>query len=179
MKHLFYVLGMVLAMCCCSTKGVNTTSNSSESKNEPDVNYLYKVYDLTTDNLDFDLYGFSGNESFGRWTYGDTAILDLKAAPMSEFTAKLDISMIGVAGEPLEFDINVNGDVISHVSTNGGEPVYVNVPKERVGMDGSARIFFLFKNATYPSKYNPENTDPRKLGFALRGITLYGYSLKQ
>lgn len=174
-RILFYALGMVVAMCCCSTK--EDKASSSESK-DSNINYLYSSYDLTQENPGCDLYGFSGNESFGRWTYADTAIIDLKVAPMAEFTAKLDLSMIGVVGEALEFDVNVNGDVISHVSTNGGEPVFVNVSKEKLGMDGSARLFFMFKNATLPSKYNPDNKDPRKLGFALRGITVYGYSLK-
>lgn len=176
MKRIMYVFGMVLALCCCSTKE-NTTA-SSESNNDSKVNYLYSTYDFTQEPVGCDIYGFSGNESFGRWTYGDTAIIDLKTAPLAEFTAKFDISMIGVVGEPLVFDVNVNGNVVSHVSTNGGEPIFVNVSKECVGVDGSARIFFIFKNASVPAKYNPENKDPRKLGLALRGMTVYGYSLK-
>ena len=102
------------------------------------------------------------------------------AAPMAEITVRLDVDrVITPESEPFEFDVEVNGARVSHIATNGNNSVYVNVPKENLGADGSARLIFIFKNAAKPGKYNPENPDPRKLGFALSGITVYGYSLKK
>lgn len=179
MKHIMYVLGMVLAMCSCSTKEEKVTS-SEESKVDSGVNHLYQYYDFRQEEPGCEFSGFSGSNAFGRWSSGDTAIVDLMAAPMAEITVKLYIDrVICPDSEPFEFDVEVNGDRLSHYSINGHSSVYVNVPKENLGADGSARLIFIFKNAAKPSKYNPENEDPRKLGFAVTDITVYGYSPKK
>ncbi len=177
-----YVVGMTLAMCCCSTKEEKApVSGSTEikSESESDVNHLYSYYDFRQENPGCEISGFSGNENFGRWSNGDTATIDLMAAPMSEVTVKLDVDRVICPDEPLKFDVEVNGEHLSHISTNGNSSVFVNVPKDNLGADGSIRMMFIFENAAKPSKYNPENHDGRKLGFALSGITLYGYSLKK
>lgn len=99
---------------------------------------------------------------------------------MAEITARLDIDRVVTPDDiPFVFNVEVNGERVAHISTSGNNSVYVNVPKENLGADGSARLIVIFENAALPGKYNPENPDPRKLGFALSGITVYGYSLKK
>ena len=178
MKRIMYALGMALALCCCSSKEDKASSDGFESESK--VNHIYSYYDLREENPGCDIYGFCSKEDFGRWSNGDTVIVDLMAAPMAEITVRLDVDrVITPESEPFEFDVDVNGARVSHIATNGNNSVYVNVPKENLGADGSARLIFIFKNAAKPGKYNPENPDPRKLGFALSGITVYGYSLKK
>lgn len=179
MKHIMYVWGMLLAMCCCSSKE-DKSPVAEETKRDSGVNHLFAYYDLRNEDPGCEISGFSGCEGFGRWSNGDTAIVDLMAAPMAEITAKLYIDrVICPDSEPFEFDVEVNGDRLSHYAVNGHSTVYVNVPKENLGADGSARLVFIFKNAAKPGKYNPENHDGRKLGFAVTDITVYGYSQKK
>ncbi|MCQ2189855.1 MAG: hypothetical protein MJZ00_08125 [Paludibacteraceae bacterium] len=179
MKSIMYFLGMAFAMCCCSSKQEPVEAAAqSESEKDSNVNHFYSFYDFSKEDPGCEFSGFSGDESFGRWSSGDTSTIDLMTAPMAEFTARLDVHRIGTEGEPIEFDVLVNSEPVSHVSTNGHESVYVNVSKENVGADGSARLMLAFKNAAKPSKYNPESKDPRKLGIALSSVTVYGYSMK-
>ncbi len=178
MKNVIYFLGMVLAMCCCSSKEDKASVAASEGATD-NVTHLYTYYDFRKENPGCEIEGFSGSDDFGRWSNGDTATVELMAAPMAEITLRLDVDRVITPRDiPFVFDVEVNGAKIAHLSTNALSTVYVNVPKENIGADGSARVKFIFENAAQPSKYNPENTDGRKLGFALSGITLYGYSLK-
>ncbi|MBR5210913.1 MAG: hypothetical protein UH850_11690 [Paludibacteraceae bacterium] len=179
MKRIMYVLGMVFALCCCSSNG-DKASSDAINDNGSNVNYLYSYYDFRQENPGCDIYGFCSKEDFGRWSNGDTVIIDLMAAPMAEITARLDIDRVVTPDNiPFVFNVEVNGERVAHISTTGNNSVYVNVPKENLGADGSARLIVVFENAALPGKYNPENPDPRKLGFALSGITVYGYSLKK
>lgn len=183
MKKLFYaVFGLAALFTSCTSPvnvnegKVNTPSVYVEGKGN--VSNIFSFYDFTQENPGCEINGFCGNEDFGRWTNADTAIIDLNTAPMAEFTVKLNIDrVITPETEPLVFDVQVNGEKIAHEATNGGI-IYINVPKEKVGADGFARLLFLFENAAKPSKYNPQNTDPRKLGFGLRNVTVYGYSVR-
>ncbi len=178
-KKFFYALGMVFAMCCCSSNGDNVSYDAINDY-ESNVTHLYSYYDLRQENPGCDIYGFCDKEDFGRWSNGDTVIIDLMAAPMAEITVKLDIDRVVTPADiPFVFNVDVNGERLSHFSISGYSSVYVNVPKEYLGADGSARLIVVFENAALPGKYNPENPDPRKLGFALSGITVYGYSLKK
>ncbi|MBQ0156893.1 MAG: hypothetical protein KBT22_10025 [Bacteroidales bacterium] len=179
MKRFLYIFGMAMTLCCCSSKEDKSPA-AEATKSDSGVNHLYAYYDLRNEDPGCEVSGFSGCESFGRWSDGDTAIVDLMAAPMAEITAKLCIDrVICPDSEPFEFDVEVNGDRLSHYAVNGHSTVYVNVPKENLGADGSARLVFIFKNAAKPGKYNPENHDGRKLGFAVTNITVYGYSQKK
>lgn len=179
MKRVMYVVGMALALCCCSSKEEKSqTSVSTGIEEESNINHLYSFYDLRQENPGCEISGFSENESFGRWSNGDTVTIALMAAPKAEVTIRLDVNRVICPDEPLKFDVEVNGERVSHISTTGNNSVYVNVPKEILGADGSVRMMFIFENAALPGKYNPENQDPRKLGFALSGITVYGYSFK-
>ncbi len=180
MKRVIYVFGMILALCCCSTKEKETPdSASSEVKSESNVNHLYSFYDFCQENPGCEISGFSGNEDFGRWSNGDTATIELMAAPKAEVTVKLDVDRVICPDEPLRFNVEVNGERVSQISTNGHSSVFVNVPKENLGADGSVRMMFIFENAAKPSKYNPENHDGRKLGFAVKNVTVYGYYLNR
>lgn len=179
MKRIIYMLGMVLTLCCCSQKG-DKAPVADENEAETNVKHLYTYYDFSKEDPGCEISGFSGNESFGRWSNGDTAIVDLMAAPMAEVTVRLDVDRVITPDDiPFVFYVDVNGERLSHISTNGNNSVYVNVPKKNLGADGSCRLVFVFENASTPSKYNPDNHDGRKLGFALSGVTLYGYSLKK
>lgn len=180
MKRVMYVLGMTLVLCCCSTKEEKSPDSvTTEVKSESNVKPLYSFYDFCQENPGCEISGFSGNEDFGRWSNGDTATIELMAVPKAEVTVKLDVDRIICPDEPLRFDVEVNGEKISHFSTNGNSTVFVNVPKENLGADGSIRMMFIFENAAKPGKYNPENHDGRKLGFALRNVTVYGYCLNK
>lgn len=180
MKRIMYVLGMVLALVGCSSKEEKGSSSvTGDSIGDSKINYLYSSYDFRQDNPGCEISGFSDNESFGRWSNGDTATIDLMAAPMAEITVKMDVDRVITPEDiPFEFEVEVNGEHVSHISTNGHNSVFVNIGKENMGADGSVRMMFIFKNATTPDKYNPENHDGRKLGFGISGLTVYGYSLK-
>lgn len=178
MKRIAYILGMVLTLCCCSNNGGNGSS-AKEEFDESGVKHLYSYYDLRQENPGCEIYGFSNNDPFGRWSNGDTSIVDIMTAPMAEFTAKIYVERVICPDEPFEFDVEVNGAHLSHYATNGQDMIYVNVPKENVGADGSVRMMFIYKNAAYPSKYNPDNHDGRKLGCVISDITVYGYSLNK
>lgn len=175
-----YLLGMAMALCCCSTKEENTTSNATGSTNASNVDFLYSFYDFCKEDPGCGAYGFSDYESFGRWSNSDTATIELNLGSVSEATVKLNVDrVVCPESEALEMDVEVNGEHMSHMYTHGNSAIYVNMGKENIGADGSARLRFIFKNAAKPSKYNPENTDPRKLGFAISGVTVYGYGLKK
>ena len=180
MKSVIYALGMALALSCCSTKEENTQSSaSSEAKSDTGVNHLYSFFDFCSDDPGCGFSGFSDKESFGRWSCTDTATIELMVAPKAEITVKLDVNRVMCPENvALEMNVEVNGEKVSHYSVFGNSSVYVNVPKENIGADGSARLMFIFETAAQPGKYNPENKDPRKLGFALSGVTVYGYCLK-
>lgn len=142
------------------------------------VDCKFCYFDFSKEPSGCEVHGFSGAESFGRWSCEDTASIDLPITPQSEFTAKLNIDRVILPNEiPLEFDVLSNGNFVSHVSTNGGL-VFVNVTKENVSDSGTTRLTLIFKNAALPSKYYPECQDNRKLGLALKSITAYGYSEK-
>ena len=180
MKRFMYVLGMTLALCCCSTKEEKTSvPASTEVESESNVKHLYSYYDFCQEDLGCESSGFSGNEDFGRWSNGDTATIELMAAPKAEVTVKLDVDRVICPDEPLRFNVEVNGERVSHFSTNGNSSVFVNVPKENLGSDGSVRMMFIFENAAKPGKYDPENHDGRKLGFAIKNVTVYGYYLNK
>lgn len=180
MKRFMYVLGMTLALCCCSTKEEKTSvPASTEVECESNVKHLYSYYDFCQEDLGCEISGFSGNEDFGRWSNGDTATIELMAAPKAEVTVKLDVDRVICPDEPLRFNVEVNGERVSHFSTNGNSSVFVNVPKENLGSDGSVRMMFIFENAAKPGKYDPENHDGRKLGFAIKNVTVYGYYLNK
>ncbi len=181
MKRIMYLLGMALTLCCCSSKEDKAAAPAeTETQSDSNVNHLYSYFDFRQENPGCEISGFSGNESFGSWSNGDTATIDFMAAPMAEITVRLDVDrVITPDNEPFVFNVEVNGEKVSHVSTNANSSVFVNVPKENLGADGSVRMMFIFENAAQPSKYNPDNHDGRKLGFALSGVTVYGYSLKK
>ena len=101
--------------------------------------------------------------------------ISLLQTHLPKYTARLEILKVILPDEPLEFDVEANGNVLSHVSTNGGVS-FVNVSKEFVAEDGTSSLMLIFKNATQPSKYYPGNQDQRKLGLILKSITVYGYT---
>lgn len=181
MKRFIYILGMALTMCCCTSKEENTSSSTLvETKSESGVNYLYSHYDFRKEDPGCKFSGFSCCEKFGRWSEGDTSIVNLRVAPMSEITVRMDVDrVISPDTVPFEFNVFVNESRLAHFATGGNISVYMNVPKENVGADGSLNLMLVYENATQPSKINPNLNDDRKLGFGLKGVTIYGYSLKK
>lgn len=180
-RQIMSIFGIAVLLSCCSTNNTHTLSDHQEdshSELSESIN-LYSTYDLSKENPGCELTGFCVNEPFGRWTDGDTATIGLMTAPMAEVTVKLNVDrVITPDNEPFELDIEVNGERLSHISTNSGNSIYVNIQNKYIGADGFVRLMFIFRNAAYPSKYNPGNGDGRKLGFAISGLTVYGYTLK-
>ena len=63
MKRIMYVLGMVFALCCCSSNG-DKASSDAINDNGSNVNYLYSYYDFRQENPGCDIYGFCSKEDF-------------------------------------------------------------------------------------------------------------------
>lgn len=171
----------LLSSCSSSTtvetdNGMNATAFVNGFGN---VTSIFSYYDLTQEEIACQIYGFCGSEGFGRWSNGDTVLIDLQTEAKSEFTAKLRVDrVITPDEEAFVFDVIANDEYLTQISLHGGGNVYVNVPKEHVNEDGSVRLTLAFHNAALPGKYNPENKDGRKLGLCLKNITLYGYSVE-
>ena len=183
-KSILAVWGVAALLCSCSSStSVETESGMKASafvNGIGNVNSTFSYYDLTKVDAECELYGFCGSEGFGRWSNGDTAIIDLKTEPKSEFTVKMCIDrVITPDDEAFVFDVLANNEPLTQISIHGRGNAYVNVPKSMVGGDGSVRLTLAFKNAALPAKYNPENKDGRKLGMAIKDITLYGYNLEE
>ena len=64
MKRIMYVLGMVFALCCCSSNG-DKASSDAINDNGSNVNYLYSYYDFRQEDPGCDIYGFCSKEDFG------------------------------------------------------------------------------------------------------------------
>ena len=66
MKRVMYVLGMTLALCCCSTKEEKSPDSvTTEVKSESNVKHLYSFYDFCQENPGCEISGFKNRQGVG------------------------------------------------------------------------------------------------------------------
>jgi hypothetical protein len=122
--------------------------------------------------------GWSGQESYMRWTEGDTASLRL---PMRQLTKPLELRFVVRAHECVPVTVRVNGKVRGRWSFSPCEEYVERVvqltPEDVRAVSGgnpmgTVAVSFDFHGAKSPAEVNPAAVDRRRLGISVQKVTI-------
>ena len=113
--------------------------------------------------------GWDALESWGRWTDGERAVLDMKlsAVPNSDLLVTFEANIFATKGD-LKFLVSVNGAPVGDFSLpTGRQTISISVPKDNViGNNDELKIVFDIKNPMSQAQAGV-SVDARTIGIGL------------
>lgn len=113
--------------------------------------------------------GWNALESWGRWTDGERAVLDMKlsAVPDSDLLVTFEANIFAPKGD-LKFSVSVNDAPVGDFSLpTGRQTISISVPKDNViGNNDELKIVFDIKNPLSPAQAGV-SVDVRTIGIGL------------
>lgn len=179
-KFIFILLGfaMLLNFSSCEkdvVRGAHTPKNVGKVKGLGRIGTMVKHYDFTEKFLPCWDYGFSDNESFGRWCVGEKGFLIFQVRKNATVTLKLDFVAFVSENHPADsIRIATNGVECGTVVLTGNKTVYLNLESQHINSNNAIELEMFPLNAKSPQDLGI-NEDIRKIGFGLRSVTLWAY----
>jgi hypothetical protein len=122
----------------------------------------------------FIVKGWSGQESWHRWTDGSEAVLRFKADAFKDQDILITANGMGFLpgmGKTQRVDVEVNGILVATWNFSSSKQLLkAKIPK-KVSNSGILNLTFVIERPTSPLELGLSK-DPRKLGLALQNITL-------